>query len=65
MIIIQLTAIIIILGLITGLFVHHSIKHDGKFYSDEDFIIAITGLLRSHEGVIIMLLLIMVGVFIA
>ena len=64
MVIIQLTALGILLGAIIGLFIHHYITHDGKLYTDEDFITAVNGLVKSHEGIILLLVLIMVGVVI-
>ena len=65
MIIIQLTALAILLGIIIALFAHHYMTHDGQLYTEEDFITAITGIIKSHEGIILMLSFIMIGVFIA
>ena len=62
--IIQLTTIGIIIAVIIGLFIHHAFTHDGQFFSTDDFSNAIVNLLKSHEGVIILLLLILMGVLI-
>ena len=62
--IIQVTAVGILVVAIIALFIHHYITHDGQLYSAEDFTIAIKGLFSSHEGIIILLILIMVGVLI-
>ena len=62
--IIQVTAIGILIVAIIALFVHHYFTHDGQLYSSDDFVKTVTTIFSSHEGIIILLILIMVGVLI-
>ncbi len=54
---------IIIVSIII-LFIHHYLTHDGKLYDPEDFKSAIRGLFSSHEGIIVLLLIVAIGVII-
>ena len=60
-IVIQLTAIGILVISIAALFVHHYITHDGKLYDEDDFKAAVTGIFTSHEGIIVLLSFFIIG----
>ena len=59
--VIQVTAIGILVISIIALFVHHYITHDGKFFDVDDFKTALSGIFTSHEGLIILLSFFIVG----
>ena len=51
----------IIIIAIIALFIHHAFTHDGKFFDPEDFKSAFSGLFSSHEGIIVLLSVVAIG----
>ncbi len=62
--IIGISIVLFIITVIIGLFIHHAITHEGKLFEFADFQEFTTAIFKSHEAVIIALLLIMFGVMI-
>lgn len=54
--ILALGAVIILLTL------HHAYIHNGTLFDDHDYYNAFFNLIKSHEGIIVMLLLVMTGI---
>lgn len=53
---------VVIVSLIVGTLIHHSIKHEGTFFENIDFADAVQYLTKSHEAIVLVLAVFLTGV---
>jgi len=62
--IILISSFAFVIVLIIALLIHHAITHEGRFFDFEDFSDGFKSIFKSHESIILILIVILIGIVI-